>query len=322
MRILILGNKTDVLDEGAKNVATNLSKAFEKSSDVLTIHQRKAWHINNLIKSIQFKPEIVLSIHGPSIKTIIIVFMYKILCGCKSVIVAAQPHDKKSMLRIASIFKPDFVFAQSRHWLDKFEQHNIRTQLLANGVDINKFTNNKNTEELRKTRSKLNLDEDDKVLLHIGPVNHNRNHELLMELAENTEWKVIIIGSTTAPFSEELFNRIKDAGVIAINEYFPNINQLYAITDYYVFPVLEEDGSIEFPLTVLEAMSCNCPVISTRFKGIPDFITESSSFRYFSTYDEIVNILNTNIPVDNNRTIALDFSWENIAKTIRESINT
>lgn len=321
MRILILGNKTDVLDEGAKNVATNLSKAFEKSSDVLTIHQRKAWHLNNIVKSYRFNPDIVLSIHGPSIKTIVILFIYKVLCGCKSVIVAAQPHDKKMMLRFATLFKPDYLFAQSKYWYERFKQCNIKTQMLANGVDTDKFTDNKNSEELNSTLLKLNLNENDKILLHIGPINHNRNHELLIELAENTDWKVIIIGSTTAPFSEALFKKIQAAGVIAINEYFPNINQLYAISDYYIFPVLKEDGSIEFPLTVLEAMSSNCPVISTRFKGIPDFINESSSFRYFSTYDEIINILNTNDPIDNNRAIALDYSWDKIAKTIEDSIN-
>ncbi|VAW52099.1 hypothetical protein MNBD_GAMMA05-631 [hydrothermal vent metagenome] len=321
MRILILGNKTNVLDEGAKNVATNLSKAFEKNSDVLTIHQRKAWHLNNIIKSFRFSPDIVLSIHGPSIKTIIIIFIYKILCRCKSVIVAAQPHDKKMMLRFASLFKPDYLFAQSKYWFDRFNKCNIKTQMLANGVDTDKFTDIKNDEELKSTLSSLNLNENDKILLHIGPINYNRNHELLMELAQNTDWKIIIIGSTTAPFNEALFNKIKAAGVIAINEYFPHINQLYAISDYYIFPVLKEDGSIEFPLTVLEAMSSNCPVISTRFKGIPDFIKETSSFRYFSTYDEILNILNTNKPTDNNRAIALDFSWKKIAKTIEDSIN-
>lgn len=321
MKILILGNKTTVLDEGAKNVATNLSKSFEKISVVLTIHQRKSWHIKNLLSAFRFSPDIILSIHGPSIKTIIIVFLYKTLCSCKSVIVAAQPHNNKLMLQIASLLKPDYVFAQSKQWLKKFETYNIKTLLLANGVDTDKFSPNDNQDELEATRAGLNLNKDDKILLHIGPINHNRNHELLMKISKQTDWKVVIIGSTTAPFSKELFDHIINSGVIAINEYFPNINQLYSIADYYIFPVLDEDGSIEFPLTVLEAMSCNCPVLSTRFKGIPDFISESSSFRYFSTYEEAIDILNTNKPEDVSRARALEFSWDNIAKTIETSIN-
>ena len=321
MKILILGNKTAILDEGAKNVATNLSKALEKNAEVLTIHQRKAWHPANLINALQFKPDMVLSIHGPSIKTVVLVYIYKIICRCKSIIVAAQPHDKTLMLKFASILKPDYIFAQSKNWLKKFKDYNINAQLLANGVDIEKFIPNNDKRELETIRSDLNLYENDKILLHIGPINHNRNHELLMRIAKQTDWKVIIIGSTTAPFSRELFKSIQDAGVIAINEYFPQINQLYSIASYYVFPVLDENGSIEFPLTVLEAMACNCPVISTRFKGIPDFISETSSFRYFSTYDEIIDILETNTPIDDNRPRSLTYSWDIIAKTIEKTIN-
>ncbi|MFK5891818.1 MAG: glycosyltransferase [Pseudomonadota bacterium] len=320
MKIIILGNKTDVLDEGAKNVATNLSKSFEKTSEVLTIHQRKAWHINNLLKAISFKPDIVMSIHGPSIKTIILLFIYKIICRCKSVIVAAQPHNKSSMLSIASFLPVDFVFAQSKNWYDKFTKHKINTILLPNGVDTEKFTPNQNKAELLETYLKLGLSDTDKILLHIGPVNYNRNHELLMKVASNTDWKVVIIGSTTAPFSQELFDKIKDSGVIAFNEYFPYINQLYSVANYYIFPVTDENGSIEFPLTVLEAMACNCPVISTRFKGIPDFIEETSSFRYITEYDDLLEILNNNNPTDDNRSTSLSYSWKNIANTITQEI--
>ena len=311
-----------MLDEGAKNVATNLARVFGRTDELLAVYQRTAWHPKNLLAARKFKPDIILSVHGPSIKTIILLFLFKVICASgKTVVVAAQPHDDPVMLMLASWLKPDHIFAQSEGWKFKFGQNGRKNvHLLPNGVDNEKFRPCQVASALAKTRQELGLGEDDKIILHIGPINNNRNHELLIRIAQETDWKVIVIGSTTAPFEPELFEKIKESGAIAINRYFPDINRLYSIANYYIFPVMDQTGSIEFPLTVLEAMSCNCPVLTTKFRGIPDFLKESEGLRYFFSFEEVVEILDTELPEANNREIALSYSWEKIAETILQKV--
>ena len=65
------------------------------------------------------------------------------------------------------------------------------------------------------------------------------------------------------------------------------------MSDLYVFPVVNNTEAIDMPLSVLEAMSCSLPVISTRFGGLVDYFEEDTGFRYFNTTDRKSTRLNS-----------------------------
>lgn len=46
------------------------------------------------------------------------------------------------------------------------------------------------------------------------------------------------------------------------------------MADCYLFPVRDDIASIDLPLSVLEAMSCNLPFITTRFGGLDEVFEE------------------------------------------------
>ncbi len=322
MKIIILGIKTDILDEGAKNVATNISAALEKNNDVLIIHQRDALTSKTIKLIRSYKPDAIVSIHGPSPKTIILLRLLKLLTGVKKTIaVGTQPHLKNVHLALLGIIKPDLILHQSSLWRSRLEKYNYHTLPLSNGVDIEKFKPDQTTENITALRKSLNIAEGKKVVLHIGPVNISRGLETLERLNERDDIQVVIAGSTTAPYIRELAERLENNGLIVKNEYFPSINTLYSMSDVYVFPVQNYGGSIEIPLTVLEAMACDKPVITSRFRGLPDFLSETESLKFFDTYEDIEANIDDIIGKTGNRQYVLKYTWDNIANNLTEIIN-
>jgi len=323
MKILLLGIDSNIMDEGAQNVATNLARALGQTDELLVIHQRKAWAPANLAKAMSFRPDIILSIHGPSPKTVLLLALLRLLCGMpKVVVIGAQPSDNPLMLKLLRIFKPALLFAQSRKWHDAFKNAGLNVFMLPNGVDIVKFSARDDQSATHALRQQLGIQEGCKILLHIGPINRNRNHELLMRIQSETPWQVLVIGSTTAPFVQDLAERLKQAGVSIHATYFPDISQVYALADAYIFPVMDETGSIEFPLTVLEAMACDRPVVTYPFKGLPDFLPASESLQYFHSFEELSGLLPELAGKRGNRAVAEGLSWTRVAEQFRARVKS
>ena len=97
--------------------------------------------------------------------------------------------------------------------------------------------------------------------------------------------------------------------------YVESIDEIYSMADCYIFPVSINHGAIEIPLSIIEAMSCNLPILTTRFGGVPDIFNEKDGLFYVESNEEMVkclrNVLKPNFQV-NTRKHVLPYSWENI----------
>jgi dTMP kinase len=68
--------------------------------------------------------------------------------------------------------------------------------------------------------------------------------------------------------------------VHVIRRYLPDIERAYAEADVYVFPVTDQLGSIEVPLSVLEARASGVPVVCTRFGALPELFPPAGEMVY------------------------------------------
>lgn len=309
----MLGDTSQRLDEGAKNVAHYVTRVLRARHDVLQVHQREVIRPAVLWKVLRFRPAAIVSVQGPSARTIMLLRILKLVTGgARTLAIGAQPSLDEGLKSALRRWPPDAVFAQSQRWIDHFAQSGVRAERLPNGVNLEKFNPAPDGAALAALRADLGLKPGVKVALHIGPVNANRNHELLMRLQRETDWQVLVIGSETAPFVPEVAQALQQAGVLLVRRYLPDINLVYALADVYVFPVEDPNGSIEFPLTVLEAMACDRPVASTRFLALPEYLKEGPAFGWFRGFDELVALLPRLVGQRGNRAQAEAFGWDRI----------
>lgn len=167
-------------------------------------------------------------------------------------------------------------------------------------------------------RGKYGINTDARVALHVGHIRKSRNISVLKRLADNG-WQVVVVGSTSMAYEEDVAEDLKAHGIIIRGEFNPRVEELYQLADLYVFPVRNENAAIDFPLSVLEAMACELPVISTRFGALPDNFEETNSFGYFDRDENLCAIADKFYGVDaseNRRLVMNRFSWNMIFEKI------
>lgn len=316
MNICILGERSKQLDEGMKNISIQLHNRFESRGhdstllDLREIHQFKFWKELRRID-----PDIVHLVPGPTGKGLVLLNILAKIKQCKTVATVTQPRFNSISRVFANYLRPSLVYVQSRTERSQYGELGHTTELLPSGVDLEKFTpcNKGSREELR---DELDLPSKERIFLHVGHFKRGRGVESLLEL--QTYGHVVIVGSPSTGPEADLVELLRNEGATVQTEYVQDIEKYYQAADVYVFPVLDEGNSIQAPLSVLEAMACNIPVVATRFGGLTDLFEEGDGLRFVSSFSTVQK---SDFEFDSvhTRNKVAKYSWETIVDQVLKS---
>jgi len=325
MKICLVSGYRDNPDEGIKNFAYQVFKELSDFHKIIHINARENIFSINFWRRIKaFNPQIIHIFLRPSIPTLGIGKIFKLSCNnAKLVVSSLQPPLNYSFIKaIIPLSKPDLMLIQSYKTEENFRGLGCKTVFLPSGVDTAKFIPvHSNAKE--KLREKYGIDKEKFVVLHVGHLNKGRNLEVFKTIAKNNkDVEVILIGSiNTFNFDENVYNDLKDNGCKIWRKYFENIEEIYQLSDCYIFPTIDESCAIELPLSVMEAMSCNLPVISTKFGGLNRIFKEGEGMIFVDSTNEIkekLEIIRRKNPQRNTRKQVLPYSWKNVASCLEE----
>jgi len=132
---------------------------------------------------------------------------------------------------------------------------------------------------------------------------------------------VLIVGRENEAADEKLMCELQEAGCLVWVRHFPRIEQIYQMSDCYVFPTIYKKACIETPLSVLEAMACNLPIITTRFGALPNIFNEGLGLFFAEKVEDIPGIVrdakDDNPPVETRRKV-LPYSWDHLTHNLIE----
>lgn len=335
MRICIIGDCAGNIDEGMKKTAFHLNRELSQNHQVLLVNPRRVLS-KSFWKDIKgFNPQIVHYIPGPSIISFVIVKAVASYCKNSRTVMSAMhpafyglrgfsysPYNAFSSIfkLLIPLFKPTLILVQSGQSEKMFTELGCSTRFMPSGVDTEKFIRVSHTTK-KELRQKYDIDERKFVILHIGSIKKWRNVGLLKKLQKGNN-QVLIIGSISTGRDNGLCQELQKEGCLVWTGYAENIEEVYALSDCYVFPTMADKiGSIEMPLSVLEAMSCNLPVISTRFGALANVFEECDGLIFAKNADDfcqgIERIKDGNIEIETRKQV-LAYSWENVAKRLEE----
>lgn len=309
MKVCVVGHFQDDLDEGVRIVGKEIAKHL-KDADIevrtCNLHLSEMWQeLKN------FQPDIVHFVISP---TFLGLFATKIigLCYFKAKIVVSAIHPAINETAVLKMLKPDLILVQSEQSETLFSSAGFKTHFLPNGVDTNRFRPLGRKDELR---DKYGVPKDKFVILHLASLKKERNLGVFCDIQRISDYHVIIVGREKEGPDQEVIDELKRAGCDLRIHHFAQIEEIYNLVDCYVFPTKEKKACIETPLSVLEALACGIPVVSTKFGALPRLLEnncEGISFiadeeDYFYCLDQIKNS-----EISPQSKMATSYSWNHI----------
>ena len=322
MRICMVGDFSENLDEGYKNITFHIADELSNHHKIMKLNIKEIFSIDfwKEVRNFNF-PQIIHHLTAPTLLSFIVL---KILAlywrDAKTITSALYPQFSSLPKRFIPLFKPDLILTQSYESDRTFTDLGCRTRFLSNGVDTEKFVPvTKNLKE--KLREKYGISKDKFVVLHVGHLEGKRNLQIFDRIqSENNH--VVIIGSKYVTTDQEIYQHLKNKGCIIYMGYFKNIEEMYALSDCYIFPVIK-GGSILTPLSVMEAMSCNLPVITRDFDGLIRIFSEGDGLIFAKKDEDFIramDMIKKGIEVKTREKV-LPYSWKNIAIELEEIYN-
>jgi len=334
LRICLVGDYSEP-DEARKVIAHNLYKELSKNQEVLRADIRSISSVSFWERVRKFEPQIIHYIPGASPLSFAITKTMKILSTKPKTIMFSMlnPFHKPfhglyyflSYLTKWTIpfTKTDLVIVQFKDTEKVLKKLGCNAEfMVCSGVDVKRFVpvSGKRKEELRE---KYGIDHE-KFVLHVGSIRKWRNVEILKGLQSHPDLQVLVVGRTSTRFEKTVALELEKMGCKIINKHVPKIEEIYALSDCYVFPTTDPVGSIDIPLSVLEAMATNLPVVSTRFGGLPTIFKEGGGLFFVedgeNIYKTIEDIKNGELEIETREKV-LQYSWDNIAKRLEGIYN-
>ncbi|MBV4417259.1 glycosyltransferase family 4 protein [Clostridium tyrobutyricum] len=179
----------------------------------------------------------------------------------------------------------DFI---SKEWSNNSINVNLKSYIVYNCIDEEKFNKPISAEEINRIRQKLGIHSDDFVVIFCGRIIEVKGVKELIQainLTKDSHIKLLIIGSpdfalnTKSDYLTEVTQLIKDAGEkIKFTGYVPNeqLYKYYQSADIQVVPSLWEEAA---GLVLIEGMISGLPLIITKSGGMIEYVSTQCSIQ-------------------------------------------
>lgn len=167
---------------------------------------------------------------------------------------------------LITINKEDYQRAKKRMHAGKIQY------IPGIGINIAQFGSGEGTDIRDKKREELGVTEKRKLLLSVGELNENKNHEVVIKaLSEisDADYGYFICGEGKLKnYLQELIVKYSLQDRIKLLGYRPDVRELYLAADLFVLPSKREGLSV----ALMEAMASGLPVVCTGIRGNVDLV--------------------------------------------------
>ncbi|WP_135303785.1 glycosyltransferase [Haloarcula amylovorans] len=156
---------------------------------------------------------------------------------------------------------------------------------IYNGIDVERFGQAVETAETAPLRAEFDLDSAALTLLNVGryvPVKRQRD---AIQVVAQADFDATLLVVGDGPLKAELRSLASQLGVadrVHVTGRVPNVAPYYAVSDAFVAPSRGEG----LPITLLEAMAAELPVVATDIPGIREVVEDGATGTLYPT-DEL-----------------------------------
>ena len=162
---------------------------------------------------------------------------------------------------LITINKEDYQRAQRKFKISRIEY------VPGVGIDTERFFPGAGNRE--KIRSELGISDGKIMLLSVGELNKNKNHEMVIRALKGLDAEYVIVGK--GQLEQRLRDVAKECGVsLHLTGFRNDVIDFYSAADVYVLPSIREGLNV----SLMEAMACGLPVACSNIRGNVDLIDD------------------------------------------------
>ena len=236
----------------------------------------------------------VVHLHGFTAKSILLVLLSKLFNKKIIIKMTSIEHDDPLAMEKRGFFL-NWFYSRANAYVGTSQQFkNIyqkksylpadRFMLIPNGVDTERFCSVSNREK-KRLRQQLGLPLELKIILFIGHFSKEKCPDVLINIWKDSvvnvysDSGVVFVGTTSPVHYEVDIDIVKEVKRLAkpyqdkrifFVERTHDIEKYYQASDIFVMPSLREG----LPNAMLEAMSCELPVILSKLEGVTEWVVE------------------------------------------------
>ena len=334
--MLVLTNcLTDIVDEGCLKLSNSLIKRIkEKDSGVSILtyereHQLSDEHFKtnklllnfNLIRRLRKNKERVLYVPFSSntLPTALRIFVLSLFAKGKVDTLLSMRGEYGFAAKMLMKMSKSRIIVFSRESYDMYRSFLAEKKLvyLKAGVDSKRFCPVSCEQKLR-LKEKYGFEKDTQVVLHVGHLNSGRNVQKLLDVDQ--KYHRVLVSSTLTKNEQDkkLKEALQNGNVRIIESYIKNIEEIYQLSDVYLFPTQTLGSCIDIPLSCMEAAACSVPVVATTYGELSQVIDCDGFYRIRSFEKDAINkLIDTAINEKKDpRDTALLYDWDNAVELI------
>ncbi len=186
------------------------------------------------------------------------------------------------------------------------------------GIDLEKFNAVEIDSALK--RSQLGLPEDAFVVLSVGELNKNKNHEVIIRAIskiDNPHIHYVICGE--GQLDEYLRNLSKELGIekrVHLLGFRKDVAEIGKASDIFAFPSKREG----LGLAAIEAMACGLPLITSNIHGIVDYSIDGIT-GYATTFDDLSGFANSILKLFEDEALIIEYGKHNLKSIVKYDVN-
>jgi glycosyltransferase involved in cell wall biosynthesis len=243
---------------------------MERRIDVVICHNSLAGQVGRIGAWLAGTPHVLYFAHGlacgPAQSPLLWRIRYwaeRVLAPVTSGIIIMNDYDER-IARVGRLSRtPDGVY-----------------RIPGMGVDLTRFTTEPSPTLKDKLARELGIDRDQKVVLCVARLIPEKGVVELVEAARRmarTRRDVVFVLAGTGPLLEDLRARVRSHGVeqsFRVLGWRNDIHELMKCADILALPSYYMEG---LPVSILEAMACGKPVVTTHHKGCEDAVVDGET---------------------------------------------
>ncbi len=316
MKIHIISTINGLENEGMRNVATHLSREFEKEHTVTYSGLKSVFStIKNGRKSD------VTFVFARAIKSVYLMLrivrpFVKHLCLC-----CVQPVSEE----FATLNKKHRVVDSCLTICESDVAHAFEkdiVHLIDVGINSEKFSLLSDKDDVKELRKKLALPTDKTVVLHVGHCSSGRFLEEMLTL-DKEKYHCVVIASGMFD-DENTIKALKDGGVDLRFGFVEHIEDFYRCADAYFFPTKSSEFVISVPLSCMEALSTGVSVVCYNSFEKMELIktNDNNAFVKIDSLDELSDAVDKAKENKRNNSYLKDpKTWSEVAQNALSALN-